>query len=116
MYGPDDLPDNNIIKLPKAKKKIGNVSDISINAFKPLFTLCKKCVYWERKKTNQPHLHTPKSQNYGECRIVPPALIPDSAYGVWPLTMEEHWCGEGETSKDYLSTDGKDIEFEPSKK
>lgn len=97
-----------IIKLKN--KKSDNISDIISNTFKPSFAQCKECVYWERipdKKT---------STMYGECRIVPPALTPDSKYGIWPLTFSDHWCGEGITAKDYLDIKGKEIEFEPCDK
>lgn len=49
---------------------------------------CDSCRFWRCPE------HLPNSQ--GECHINPPLADPADAYGFWPATRDDDWCGKWE--------------------
>jgi len=45
---------------------------------------CKVCKFWDKSK-----------EDYGLCRVLPPAANDAIGHGVWPSTLETDSCGAG---------------------
>ena len=56
---------------------------------------CDTCAYWS-PSTGNPLTVGDRSLRRGQCRRYPPFMARTEAgpRAQWPLTIEDHWCGE----------------------
>lgn len=54
---------------------------------------CKECRWWQRQQQMSGPSLVMLADVYGLCKRFPPQLAKDK-FGMFPVTMDEDWCGE----------------------